>query len=265
MGVIIFNGLSSKDYGIEVWQAPDYQIPERDYETVHVPGRDGDLVIDKESFKNTSRSYTVSIGKNDKGFTSLANRLAQWLHSPTGYARLEDSYEPDYYRQAIYKRSASITNIYEKAGYTTIEFNCKPQRYLKSGDRVIRFVKKSPNIEDSIYENVLDASNNCIEGCVEQIEHINNPTLFKSRPIIKVYGNGSGEIKIGSQTIAITSIDEYLIIDCDMMEIYKDGTNCNKKVKLSDNSFPKLVPGINEISFSGEITALEVTPKWWTI
>ena len=30
MGVIVFNGISSKDLGIRVAKPPEYQIPERD-------------------------------------------------------------------------------------------------------------------------------------------------------------------------------------------------------------------------------------------
>ena len=74
MGVIIFNGRSSKDRGIEVWSPPNYQVPQKDYDTIHIPGRDGDLLIDKESYKNVSRSYTVSFGQEGKrNFTALAN------------------------------------------------------------------------------------------------------------------------------------------------------------------------------------------------
>lgn len=244
MGVIVYNGSSSRDFGLEVWQAPDYQIPERDYEAVHVPGRDGDLIIDKESFKNTSRSYVVSVARDARKnftFTQLANRLSEWLHSSSGYSRLEDSYEPDYYRLATYQKALGIQNIYNRAGYATIEFNCKPQRFLKSGDRPIAF------------------------GASTQ-PYLVNPTAFKSRPIIKVFGNGDGELSIGEYKIFVRSIEGFLIIDCERMEAYKDAeTNCNSKITLEKKEFPRLIPGNNKIAFSEGITSLEVTPKWWTI
>ena len=266
MGIIIFNGRSSKDLGIEVWSPPNYQVPQRDYDTVHIPGRDGDLLIDKESYKNVSRSYTVSFGQEGKkNFTILANMLAEWLNSASGYARLEDSYEPEYYRLASYQKAVEITNAYQIAGSAAIEFNCKPQRFLKSGDRAVNFVKSKYGIEDSENQSVLDSSRNKIEGFLEPLRCLVNPTSHPSSPIIKVYGNGSGEIQIGNNTITILSVNGYLVIDSDLMEVYKDETNCNSKVKFSLNTFPKLRPGINDISFSGEITSLEVIPKWWTM
>lgn len=247
MGLIVFNGLSSKDFGIEVWQAPNYQIPEREYETIHIPGRNGDLVIDKESFKNVPRQYVISLFDRKKDFTTLSNKLAEWLHSTSGYARLEDSYEPDYYRMAIYQKNTEITNVFDRAGYATIEFNCKPQRFLISGDTPIRSTNGSISLV--------------------------NPTNFKSSPILKAYGNVGGEIKIGDQTIELTAIDGNVVIDCETMEVYKEANDGNEKgivnwnsyVRLNANEFPKFGPGSNRITFSSGITSLEVTPKWWTI
>lgn len=266
MGVIIFNGRSSKDLGIEVWSPPNYQVPQKDYDTIHIPGRDGDLLIDKESYKNVSRSYVVSFGQEGKkNFTVLANALAEWLHSASGYAKLEDSYEPEYYRLACYQKAVDITNAYQIAGSATIEFNCKPQRFLKSGDRIVSFIKSRYSVEDSSNQLVLDSAKSNVEGFIEPNRYLNNPTKHTASPIIKVYGNGAGEIQIGDSIITILSVSGYLVIDSELMEVYKDEMNCNSKVKFSSNSFPKLRPGINDISFSGEITRLEVIPKWWTI
>lgn len=238
MGRIIFNGLSSEDYGIKVWQPPTYTIPERDYEIVHVPGRDGDIVLDKGSYKNTVRSYVVSFGKCDKeDFTLLANGLSEWLHSCSGYARLEDSYEPEYYRLALYQETNDIINAYHKAGQTTIKFNCKPQRFLKSGDNVIRFITNG---------------------------YLQNPTFFESRPILTIYGNGNGTVQLGEYVITLKDVDEYIVVDSELMDAYKGTINCNSKIELNGN-FPRLTKGRNDISFAGGITAVEVKPKWWTI
>lgn len=238
MGRIIFNGLSSEDYGIKVWQPPSYTIPERDYEIVHVPGRDGDIVLDKGSYKNTVRSYVVSFGEPDKeNFVSLANGLSEWLHSCSGYARLEDSYEPEYYRLALYYETIDIVNAYNKAGQVTIKFNCKPQRFLKIGDNVIGFTSNG---------------------------YLTNPTFFDSRPIIKIYCNGDGSVQIGEYVIVLKDIDEYIVIDSELMDAYKGTVNCNSKIELNGN-FPRLIKGRNDISFSGGITSVEVRPKWWTI
>lgn len=237
MGVIIFNDISSRDYDIQVEKLPDYEIPEKDYDIIHVPGRNGDVIIDKGSYKNTLRRYQLSVGSLTKDFVSMANAISEWLHSASGYARLEDSYEPEYYRMAIYKDSGLIENLLGSAGRTSIAFNCKPQRFLKSGD------------ESTVFS---------------EAGTIFNPTGFKSSPIIIINGNGAGVLRIGIYTVSVSSIDTSVTINSDIQDAYNGMENRNSTITLN-NGFPKLVPGENNISFSGGITSVEVIPKWWTL
>lgn len=237
MGVVIFNGVSSVDYGIQVEHPPEYQTPAKDYEVIHVPGRNGDLVIDNGSYQNVSRQYQIAIGDLEKDFTSMANRIAEWLHSASGYARLEDSYEPEYYRMAMFQNEVSIENIMQHAGRTTIDFNCKPQRFLKSGEEKISLLRHSV---------------------------LRNPTGFPSLPNITVYGSGQGDLKIGNYSIAISSMDGFIVLDSDIQDVYKGTMNKNADVVLREG-FPKLVPGENRISWSGDIVYVEVIPRWWTL
>lgn len=237
MGVIIFNDISSRDYDIQVEKLPDYETPEKDYDIIHVPGRNGDVIIDKGSYKNTRRRYQLSVGSLTKDFVSMANAISEWLHSASGYARLEDSYEPEYYRMAIYKDSGLIENLLGSAGRTSIAFNCKPQRFLKSGD------------ESTVFS---------------EAGTIFNPTGFKSFPTIIINGNGAGVLRIGIYTVSVSSIDTSVTINSDIQDAYNGMENRNSTITLN-NGFPKLVPGENNISFSGGITSVEVIPKWWTL
>lgn len=237
MGVVIFNGVSSLDYHIQVEHPPEYETPSKDYEIVHVPGKNGDIVLDKGSFKNVARSYQVAVGSLEEDFTTQVNRISEWLHSASGYARLEDSYEPEYYRLAMYEESNIIKNILGQAGRTTINFNCKPQRYLKLGDISVMFTKNGI---------------------------LRNPTEFIALPIISVNGSGSGTLRIGEFTVSLSQINGTTIINSDVQDCYYGLNNRNSYVTLN-HGFPKLLKGENEISFSGGITSMEVIPKWWTL
>lgn len=66
-----------------------------------------------------------------QNYEQMAVRVLNWLHQGSGYLRLEDSYEPSYYRLASYKENANLTNILAQGGQATITFDCKPQRFLK--------------------------------------------------------------------------------------------------------------------------------------
>ena len=62
MGVITFNGIASDKLDIQVEHPPGYETPKKDYEIVHVPGRNGDVYIDKGSYQNVSRTYDIAMG-----------------------------------------------------------------------------------------------------------------------------------------------------------------------------------------------------------
>ena len=241
MGVIIFNGIPSTNYGIHVETPPVYATPERDYGVVHIPGRNGDLVIDNGSYKNVTRKYSISVGEIDGNFTTLAAGVSEWLHSASGYARLEDSYESDYFRLAYYVADAEMENLFHKAGKMSIEFNCKPARFLKAGERAVSFTTAGS---------------------------ISNPTFQKSFPKLTVVVSGSGTLTIGDQTITISGLTNStrMVIDSELQDVYEEGslTNLNSKVSFSDG-FPLLSPGVNTITFTGSITSVEVIPRWWIL
>ncbi len=242
MGVIIFNGIPSTECGIHVEKPPVYAVPERDYSVVHIPGRNGDIVVDNGSYKNTSRCYDISFGEPERNFTEGASGVSEWLHSASGYARLEDSYEPDYFRLAYYAQENEIENIFHKAGKATLEFVCKPGRFLKTGERPVSFTSASV---------------------------LKNPTFQIALPKIRLQVSGNGTLTIGEKTITISGITSptVMIIDSELQDIFEENslTNLNGKVSLSDGQFPSLLPGLNTIRFTGSITSVEVTPRWWIL
>jgi len=238
MGVIIFNGVSSIEHGILVEHPPNYDTAEKDCEVIHVPGRNGDIVIDSNSYKNVPRVYNIAVGSTSRPYAVIANEITGWLHSASGYARLEDSYEPDYYRLAMYKEARSLSNTFGHAGRATINFDCKPQRFFKSGDTSVVVPTGQP---------------------------IWNPTFFLALPIITVNGNGAGVLRIGSYTITISELDGYLTINSDIEDTYKGTVNKNSSITLTDSEYPKLVGGNNVISFTSGITSVSIVPKWWTL
>ena len=236
MGIVMFNGTSSQDLHALVQTAPEYEFPEKDYSVTHVEGRNGDIVIDTGSWQNVPRTYSLAIDTRKISYAEVASKLVQWLHSASGYARLEDSYEPDFYRMAMYKDSGSISNIYSKAGQIEISFNCKPQRYLKSGE-----------VSDLFTFNT----------------EYRNPTDFPSKPKIVIHGSGSGTVKIGAYEITIFNILDGMTVDCEIQDTYKDDINCNSRVSISE--YPKIIAGNNTISMSGGVTSIEITPRWWML
>lgn len=247
MGIVIYNGVSSLDLHTLVQHPPEYAFPEKDCESTHVPGRNGDIITDTGTWQNVDRTYDMAIDARQISYTEVATNLVQWLHSSSKYTKLEDSYEPDYYRMAIYKNSGSISNLFQKAGVLEVTFNCKPQRYLKSGNEPTRFVDNPTGTD------------------LPNMSYYRNPTGFTAKPSIEVYGTGSGTIYVGNYMVTVNDILDGMVIDSEIQDVYYGSINCNQRVSFDE--FPLLLPGddSNLITFTGGITSIEITPRWWTL
>ena len=174
-------------------------------------------------------------------FTEKMNAIAEWLHSASGYARLEDTYEPDHYRMAYYSESLSIENLFNEAGKATLNFVCKPQRYLKSGETPVTFTAA---------------------GIIQ------NGTGFASSPILKVTTNNTqGSVSIGNHSITIKAGagTDPITIDCELQDAWSGTTNKNSYIVLTNGEFPTIDPGIQTVTFDGGVQSVEVTPRWWTV
>lgn len=120
----------------------------------------------------------------------------------------------------------------------------------KDGQRYVLTI--GLRVDPFIYYNSLPIT-------VEKEILINNFATLPSEPIIKVYGTGNGNIYINDEKIELIDIEEYLTVDCQEQECYKDGEYFNNKM-IGD--FINIPVGFNTIKFDGGITKLEIIPNW---
>ena len=113
-------------------------------------------------------------------------------------------------------------------------------------------------IEVLVGENNVWTSSGPVSVTVEApfVGTVTNPTPFEARPLLEV--SGVGEITINGKSIQILEAVSDFQIDCETME-----AEDNSKIYCMD--FPELSGGENEIVGDGSITALTVTPRWWTL
>jgi phage-related protein len=281
MGVITFNGITSSSLGIVVEEPPAYNFPKKDYEVTHIPGRDGDIIIDNGSYQNVKREYKIAMGDEELDFMSQVPSISQWLHSASGYAKLSDTYDPDHYRMAAYDEDGEVENILGHAGRATISFTCKPQRFRTSGDRTMSWTPEFSS-ETKVWRTLIE-----------------NPTSNKARPII-VLGFDSSAVSThilnlwitvwdsrqavlrGGIEINITGTENntgYIYIDCGLfighLEIQNGESTTFRHLPMSiTNDFPFFIPGnynelvVQDNNYDGTksiITSVEVTPKWWDL
>ena len=172
-----FDGVDSKDYGVYISGDGVFNSPERSAEMVEIPGRNGDLVIDRGRFGNIEVTYPASIAAdNEADFAAGISELRNFLSSRVGYCRLEDEYNPDEYRLAVYRRGLEVSPAQLKAGGFEIVFDCMPQRFLKSGEDPVPITSGGT---------------------------ITNPTLFPAPPLLQVWGYGG--FAVNGQSLEIIS------------------------------------------------------------
>lgn len=129
---LVFGGINSIDHGVWITGSGTFSAPERDYETVSVPGRNGDLIIDNGRWRNISVTYPAFIQSD---FDARMSAFRALMCSKIGYQRLEDDYHPDEYRLGVFSNGITPSmRQRNKGGEFDITFNCKPQRFLKIGE-----------------------------------------------------------------------------------------------------------------------------------
>ena len=233
---IIFGGVDSSTFGIYISGEAVYNAPERVVTMVEVPGRNGNLTIDEGRFENIPVTYPAfNYEASLATFNTKVDGLRNALCSKKGYQRLTDTIHADEFRLGVYHSGLEVKPImYNTGAKFDIVFDCKPQRYLTSGESV----------------TTLTASGT-----------ITNPTNFDSQPLLVVTGTGTLTVN----GVQITLSKTPTTIDCESMEAYNGTTSRNGDIVLSPNTFPALSPGSNTITLSSGITKVEIVPRWWRI
>lgn len=238
----------SSDAGLYISGGGTFNSPERDYKANTVLGRDGDLIIDNGRFKNVSVRYNAFMTSGGNPFAVKAEYVRRELLRQTKYQRLADTYHPDEFRLGIYSGRIDFDmSQLNREGRTTLSFNCKPQRFLISGEKEI----------------AIGTSGNVF-----------NPTVFASKPLIKLTCNGSGSVSVRGEsgttyTVAIAEVYGTFYIDCDLMIAYShvNGVyeNLNPHIAVNTTGFPVLEAGASEVFAMNDVSNVSIIGRWWTI
>jgi len=234
-GLIVYGGESSSDYGMVVSEAPAYERPNRKQTIYTVPGRNGAVVFQDDAWEDVVRSYNVWIAEGVQPLSVKVSAFEAMLNSMKGWQRLEDSFEPDVFRLAYYSGGNDFSNKMTQYGEATINFTCRPERFLKTGEQEVTVINN---------------------------QKIVNQTRFTAKPLIHIEGSGTVTVAIGGNTIS-ASITDYINIDCETMNAYRLAAE-NKNSDIS-GSFPKIIPGENTVGITGTTTKVTIVPRYFTI
>ena len=238
MTYFTYNGRSSADFGLHIETKDVFSAPEYDAEFISIPGRSGDIINPNRRFANIKVTYTVFLArKNIATLASVLRDIKGSLYSePDRYHEITDSYDAEYFRYGVISGNLDIEEQLNKVGSFTVTFNCKPFKYSYEGQQTI----------------AADGAN----------LSVTNPYAFASKPYIRLSGSGTVALLIQPQGwgMMISDLDEYIEIDSELMNCFKDTVLKNDTVKGTE--FPIFKPGACTINCTGDVTRIEVIPRW---
>lgn len=230
---LTIDGKSTKDFGVYLSGDGTFKAAEKNLEEFTIPGRNGTFHYNvPNTYKNVKVSYDCFIFRD---FKRNVAAFRSFLLSRDGYVRLEDTHHPGEFRMGIYHEEFDPEVFVDlTAAQFTINFDCKPERWLKSG------------------EFPIDVTNG---------KTIVNTTNFVAKPLIRVYGT-SGSVDINGVKTSITGVANSADIDCEIMEVIP--TSLNATTILTGGEFPTLKPGENRVATAG-FSKVEIIPRWWIL
>ena len=210
------------DYGIVINKLPSLIKAERNVDEIEIQGRDGDVTIDYKTHKPIIFPLECTVLDEDK-----MEDIKSWLD---GFGNLIFSWRSDKYYKAKMINKIDISESMDSLGEFPLLFKCQPHAY-SLGNEIITLTAAG-----TIY----------------------NSGSAIALPIIKLFGTGSLTLTINGATVNLTNVVDYVTIDSNLQESFKDLVYKNQYMT---GLFPVLEKGNNIISFTGA-TKIEITPNF---
>lgn len=219
-----------------IGSAPTIIRATRKITTTPVPGSNREIITMEDAWEPYDQPYELFVGDGTPdNIQDKIKQVAERLYK-TGWQVLLDDYEPGIFRLAYYKGPFDVENRFTRLGKFTVTFRCRAERFLLQGNNPV---------------------------AVASGKTLTNPTRYNARPLIHIEGSGNGTITVGSQTVTITGMTDYLNLDSETQNCYRLASE--NKNDLMEGAFPVIPPGNSTVTFTGGITAATITPRYWTI
>lgn len=253
--MIEWAGTRASDLHLITEHIPKRKVPRRKIEVISIPGRSGDIILSQDAFSDYEQQYSVFVDSKKYGsLDTIMPAITEWLLGNPGYQRLEDSFEPQFYRLAYVTGGEDFINIFNEYGEGTLTLICDPRRFYKDGELPI----------------TLTVSGKTIYG----------PSIFKAKPLIKITlnnavnsfsSNSSSYIKFNNNDFMQFKSNgskgqlASLVYDLDVERhtVYSNGVEINDYI---DGRYEDLLLEKETlVRFGSNVQSVKIIPKWFTI
>ena len=224
----IWNGVDCRTKGIHVSELPPITIPLERSKQTNVPGRPGSLTQLEGDDVYDDMILTATCFIADP---AQIPAIAAWL-----------------------KGKGTVTFANRTGGYYKARIaNQIPFEKVLRGNPHCSFAVNFRCYPFWYQENVSDVT------ITTSGDTITNPGSVYSEPLITVYGSGNITLMVGTTIVELTDVSSSIVLDCALKEAYKGTTLMNDHMS---GDFPVLKPGLNAVSWSGNVTRIVISPRW---
>ncbi len=216
-----------QDIGVSIVRRSPAILANKNINVINRVGADGDLYEDLGGRKDIIIPVECNfISDNPK---EVFRRVKHWLNN------IEDNKliftdDPGWFYKVVNVEIGQMDVKFKRKGEFTINFTCRGWQYSLDGD--------------------------------EFLEIENNTMLYNeydlAKPELYIEGNGEITITINNNKFKVM-VKDYLYIDSELEIAYREKTDC---LNIDDGDYPVLTYGENNISFTGNVSKIEIKPRW---
>jgi phage-related protein len=237
-GSFIFDGVDSSTVNTIIQARPIVEAPLRKVEWKSIYGGDGEIPFDEGAYDNTDLELVMFIDGSD--LIADRQKLYNLLDSRGVYKDFIPYFDPDKVYRVMLNDKIQFENLfhYGEKQSLTAKFTVKPYKYL------------------------VDSSPVVINGTTG---YVTNPTNYVSQPIITLQGSGAVTLTVNGQAFSIIDVPGTITLSCERQAAYQElitGVITSMNYKIGSRDYPILIPGVNHISVTGNVTQLTIEPRW---
>jgi len=223
-----WNGTRCTQYGLYVTEFPPITIPSERVTYTNVPGRPGSLTTLEAEDVYDDLILSVTCLVRDP---TQIPRIAAWLKG-SGTVTFANRQGGFYYARIA--NQIEFEKILRGNPHRSfaITFRCSPFWYAQDSSVI------SVGTSGSTF---------------------NNPGSVYSEPVITLTGSGEITLMVNQTIIELSEVTEGIVIDSELQEAYWGTSSMNY---CMSGDFPKLQPGMNAVSWTGEVTSIQIQPNW---
>jgi phage-related protein len=229
LSYVFYNNQKSLDLDLIIEKTPDIPPSNIDYDVVPIDG--GEPLTKNKGFKGITFKIDFVYFAEREEYLMKKSRIDNWLLNSIGnYLTYSlDEFTAYKVKQIQIDNTTTTSRILR---HFSVTFTCTGLKYMTSGLRPIELISSAV---------------------------LNNFGSYESKPLVKIYGSGNVSVSIGGKSFTVNNVSSYVVVDSEIKECYKDNTNKGRDMV---GDYPILPIGPININWTGNVTKLEITPRW---